>query len=760
MANLLNFKFGLHDNLASQSLSAGTVYVTTDEQALYLDLPESSAADAAVKRIRIGDIIVQDSARTAEPPFAEGAFYYFVQENAMLRWDGSSWTQVNAETDLTALQTAINNEVKRSTQKDTAHDEAIAALQEAVNARVTTAVFTEFQTSNTAAIADAKKAGTDAQATADTAKSNAATAQQTANAAKATAEAALPKAGGDMSGAIKMSGYKITSLGAPEADTDAANKLYVDNAKSEALEAAANANTAAGTAKSAADKAQQTANSAVTAAGNAQTKADQAYALAGEKTTMAEVEAKNYATQSEAQAMADAVLGDDQDKATDVTVYGAHAAAAAAKDLANTALNTANSKVTMDQVEAKNYATKTEAQNMANAVLGTDADGTNSKTVYGAHAAAAEALEKANQGIADASAAATAASGAQTTANNAAAAAKTADEKAVAAQNAADAAQDAAEAANTNADSRVLKTDFEDFEETNTAAIAEAKQAGINAGTAANAAAQAAAAADTKAQQGIADAATAKGVADAALPKAGGTMSGAIAMGNNAITGLKDPAAAQDAATKNYVDTKDNALSDRITTAQNTANTAASTASAAMPKAGGTFTGAIAMSNKKITGLAAPSDGTDAANKTYVDEAVAAGIKANDAMTFKGTLGGSGATITTLPATAQKGDTYKVAAKGTYAGVAAKVGDLFINTADDDATATWAHVSSGYEDDYLQKFAVNGNVIHLTDGVTNTASGSVGSFTVVGDSNSNLQFEVSSNGNNHTITASMVWGTF
>lgn len=31
MTNLLNFKFGLHDSLASQSLSAGTVYVTTDE---------------------------------------------------------------------------------------------------------------------------------------------------------------------------------------------------------------------------------------------------------------------------------------------------------------------------------------------------------------------------------------------------------------------------------------------------------------------------------------------------------------------------------------------------------------------------------------------------------------------------------------------------------------------------------------------------------------------------------------------------------
>lgn len=39
------------------------------------------------------------------------------------------------------------------------------------------------------------------------------------------------------------------------------------------------------------------------------------------------------------------------------------------------------------------------------------------------------------------------------------------------------------------------------------------------------------------------------------LPLAGGTMSGAIAMGTNKITGAGDPTSAQDVATKNYVDT-------------------------------------------------------------------------------------------------------------------------------------------------------------------------------------------------------------
>ena len=56
------------------------------------------------------------------------------------------------------------------------------------------------------------------------------------------------------------------------------------------------------------------------------------------------------------------------------------------------------------------------------------------------------------------------------------------------------------------------------------------------------------------------------------LPTAGGTMSGAIAMGTNKITGAGDPTDAQDVATKTYVDTAD-ALK--------------------MPTGGGTFTGAV-----------------------------------------------------------------------------------------------------------------------------------------------------------------------
>jgi hypothetical protein len=100
------------------------------------------------------------------------------------------------------------------------------------------------------------------------------------------------------------------------------------------------------------------------------------------------------------------------------------------------------------------------------------------------------------------------------------------------------------------------------------------------------------------------------------LPLAGGTMSGAIAMGTSKITGLGDPATNQDAATKKYSDDQD-ALKLSLT--------------------GGTMSGAIAMGNNKITGLGTPTASTDATTKTYVDailgSATAAATSAANAAT-------------------------------------------------------------------------------------------------------------------------------
>lgn len=83
-----------------------------------------------------------------------------------------------------------------------------------------------------------------------------------------------------------------------------------------------------------------------------------------------------------------------------------------------------------------------------------------------------------------------------------------------------------------------------------------------------------------------------------ALPITGGTMTGAINMNGQPISGLNDPTENDQAARKKYVDDKAGAL---------------------LPKSGGTMTGAIAMGGNKVTGLGAPEADTDAATKGYVD---------------------------------------------------------------------------------------------------------------------------------------------
>ena len=170
----------------------------------------------------------------------------------------------------------------------------------------------------------------------------------------------------------------------------------------------------------------------------------------------------------------------------------------------------------------------------------------------------------------------------------------------------------------------------------------------------------------------------------------------------------------------------------------------------------------INMNGGKVTGLAAPTAASDAANKSFVETTVANAIAANDAMTFKGVVdcGQDGGT-TTKPAdaNANRGDTWKVGRAGTYAGIVAKVGDLLIYEGADGTkdASKWTHVSSGYEDDYLQKLYVSGKVIHLNNGINS----SVGGFEVVGSNNLQITVEAGTgDAPVHKIKASMVWGTF
>lgn len=93
---------------------------------------------------------------------------------------------------------------------------------------------------------------------------------------------------------------------------------------------------------------------------------------------------------------------------------------------------------------------------------------------------------------------------------------------------------------------------------------------------------------------------------NAKLSTAGGTMSGALAMGTNKITGMGDPTNPQDAATKSYIDT----IFGSTTTAAASASAAASSASAASASAS-SASGSASAAAASATSAAASFDSFD-----------------------------------------------------------------------------------------------------------------------------------------------------
>ena len=155
------------------------------------------------------------------------------------------------------------------------------------------------------------------------------------------------------------------------------------------------------------------------------------------------------------------------------------------------------------------------------------------------------------------------------------------------------------------------------------------------------------------------------------LAVAGDAMAGNLAMATNKITGLGDPGAAQDAATKNYADTTFLKLS------------------------GGTMTGAIAMGSQRITGLPSPASGSEAATKTYVDGeisslsstlTIAADSGSNDTvtvgtdtLTFEGTNNEIETAVSNNKITIGLPNTVAVAADFSVGGDATVTGNLTVN---------------------------------------------------------------------------------
>ena len=727
---LLNFQYGQFNKLPAMSAAtAGTVFVTTDEQAMYIDLPNK---DGDLARVRIGDIVVYKGTSDIEPPYHKG-FYYFIDENALMHYNETTkkWERINKEADFSLVEAEIdalekdlntlsNNYETHVTNTATKFD----SLDEAIAARVTTADFETFKTANSNTISGVKS-------TAETALANAALAQAQADKGVANAKTADDKAV------------------AAQADIDAWEEAHkndytntaIDNAIATAKQAAIDAASADATAK---------ANAAGALAEAAQKKADDAYELAAEKTTMGAVEAvlANYDTIESVNSKISAVRGN-----TTETVASAYKKADEAAAAAAAADALAAQKTTMAEVQKylgdEKYVQKDYVDSRDSALLGSTGDTAGVATIHGALNAAAAANALADSGAKDATQALADAAKAQDQADKGVAEADKANKAAAAAQK----------------DINDWKTDHAN-DYTNAqidTAISNAKSGAISS-----------AKTYTDEQIDIVEALVegAQSKANDAYSLAGKAESDAATADGKAVKAQGDIDAWKNAHKDDYTNEQINnfiaALNGEDELLSGEIDGVKAIAEAALPMSGTpsgkTMTGDIDMGVHKIVNLKAPEVDADAANKKYVDDAIKAGIAANDAMTFKGVVdcGQEGGT-TTAPANAaaNKGDTYKVGRAGTYAGIVCKVGDLLIYEGEDGTTdaSKWTHISSGYEDDYLQKLYVADNAIQLNDGI----NASVGGFKFVSGNPDNLLIEVTQGSGNapiHTITATMVWKSF
>ena len=183
------------------------------------------------------------------------------------------------------------------------------------------------------------------------------------------------------------------------------------------------------------------------------------------------------------------------------------------------------------------------------------------------------------------------------------------------------------------------------------------------------------------------------------LSLSGGTMTGAIAMGTNKITGLGDPTSAQDAATKNYIDTQ-------TTSAGASATAAAASAAAASASATSAATSATSAANSYsavigLTGAGILRDmgsitETDTTSSTYLNISTIATSASNSASaaatsaTSAATSASAAATSATNAATSATSAANSATAAATSATSAANSASAAANSAAAAASAIQA----------------------------------------------------------------------
>lgn len=387
---MLKFKKGLWSKLPETKVE-GTIYVTTDEKAMYVDISGS-------ERIRLGDIIRVNTFNELQPPFSNEAFYYVEASNALLKrvavtGENSEvtyeWKQINSTQELTNRLIVVENQVATNKSDISTLKTDVSTLKTDVSDLKTTVGGEESGLVKD--VADLKAAiGMDQSGSASGIGSTVAQLVKDLDTLEGTVET--------QGNTISQHTDKISAL--ETASATYALKTDVSAAKTAILGKADGGADFNGTVKGAyekADAAKTQADKGVADAATAQTKADaneQAIsgltsrvtaldnAATGEvpllKARVQTLENAGYATTDQVNTAKNEVLGTASDDAGVATVHGALKSAAAAKaaadaadskaaaaqNKANQAYTLAESKTTAaevkTQIEAYGYATTGE----------------------------------------------------------------------------------------------------------------------------------------------------------------------------------------------------------------------------------------------------------------------------------------------------------------------------------------------------------------------------------------------------------------
>ena len=199
----------------------------------------------------------------------------------------------------------------------------------------------------------------------------------------------------------------------------------------------------------------------------------------------------------------------------------------------------------------------------------------------------------------------------------------------------------------------------------------------------------------------------------AKLSLSGGTMTGAIAMGSNKITGLGTPTASTDATTKAYIDD----VFGSATSAASSATAAATSATNAANSASAAATSATSASNSASAAATSASSASNSASAA-VTSATSASNSASAAAT-SATSAGNSATAAASSATAAATSATSSASSATASANSANSASASAVLANDWATSTSGPVAGG---EYSAKYHAQAAATSATSAATSATS--------------------------------------